>query len=123
MATICWRISNRHSARLDRAMKILVVGNGGREHAILWKLRRDAPEAELYVKAGNAGTGKPSMAVPFDASEIQALAGWGLRESIDLTVVGPEVPLALGIVDHFSAQGLRIFGPTAKAAELESSKA
>lgn len=104
-------------------MKILVVGNGGREHAILWKLRRDAPEAELYVTRGNGGTGKLAMAVPIDASEIQALAGWALRESIDLTVVGPEVPLALGIVDHFSAQGLRIFGPTAKAAELESSKA
>src|SRR5690606_7949296 len=93
------------------------------EHALLWKLRQDAPDAALFVTRGNGGTAGLATSVPIDASEIQALAGWALRESIDLTVVGPEIPLAAGIVDSFSAQGLPIFGPTAKAAEIESSKA
>lgn len=104
-------------------MKILIVGNGGREHALLAKLRQDAPAAEFYITLGNGGTGSIATAIPIEPTEIQALAGWALKENIDLTVVGPEVPLAEGIVDHFSAQGLRIFGPTRAAAELESSKA
>jgi len=104
-------------------MKILVVGNGGREHAILWKLRQELPEAELFVTVGNGGTSGLATSIPLQPLEIQALAGWALREKVDLTVVGPEVPLAEGIVDHFTSQGLAIFGPTSVAAELESSKA
>jgi phosphoribosylamine---glycine ligase len=104
-------------------VKILIVGNGGREHALLWKLRRDAPEAELFVTLGNGGTEGLARALPLKPGEIQALAGWAEEEGVDLTVVGPEGPLALGIVDHFSARGLSVFGPTRAAAELESSKA
>jgi phosphoribosylamine--glycine ligase len=104
-------------------MRVLIVGNGGREHAILWKLSRDVPEAEFFITRGNGGTASLATAIPFDATEIQALAGWAEKEAIDLTVVGPDLPLALGIVDHFTDRGLRIFGPSMMAAELESSKA
>jgi len=104
-------------------MKILIIGNGGREHALLRKLRADAPDATFYITRGNGGTTGLAGAVPIGPLEIQALAGWALLEGVDLTVVGPEAPLAEGIVDHFSAQGLPIFGPTKAAAELESSKA
>ncbi|MEX2583816.1 MAG: phosphoribosylamine--glycine ligase [Gemmatimonadota bacterium] len=103
--------------------KILIVGNGGREHAMLWKLAQDAPDAAFYITRGNGGTEGLATAIPLGPTEIQALAGWALREGIDLTVVGPEVPLAVGIVDHFSSQGLAIFGPSSAAAEIESSKA
>ena len=103
-------------------MKILIVGNGGREHALLWKLRRDAPDARFYITRGNGGTEGIAEHLPLDAAEFEALAGWAQAEAIDLTVVGPEVPLAAGIVDHFAARGLSAFGPTAAAAEIESSK-
>jgi phosphoribosylamine---glycine ligase len=104
-------------------VKILIVGNGGREHALLWKLHRDAPGAHFYITRGNGGTAALAEALPIGADEFEALAGWAQANRVDLTVVGPEVPLAAGIVDHFSARGLPIFGPTAAAAEIESSKA
>lgn len=104
-------------------MKILIVGNGGREHALLRKLKADAPDAEFFITLGNGGTHSLATAIPLKPEEIQALAGWALREGVGLTVVGPEIPLADGIVDHFGAQGLPIFGPSAAAAEIESSKA
>lgn len=104
-------------------MKILIVGNGGREHALLWKLRRDMPDARLYVTRGNGGTDALAEAIPLGATEIQALAGWAEKEGVDLTVVGPEAPLAEGLVDHFAGRGLAAFGPTKDAAEIESSKA
>jgi phosphoribosylamine---glycine ligase len=104
-------------------MKILVIGNGGREHALLWKLRRDAPDAELFVTRGNGGTVGLATPLPLGADEIQALAGWVEKEAVDLTVVGPEAPLAAGLVDHFTSRGLAAFGPTRDAAEIESSKA
>jgi phosphoribosylamine--glycine ligase len=104
-------------------VRILIVGNGGREHALLWKLSRDAPGAELFITRGNGGTAPLARSIPLGAEEIQALAGWAEKEAIDLTVVGPEVPLAQGIVDLLSARGLPAFGPTAAAAEIESSKA
>lgn len=104
-------------------MRILVVGNGGREHALLHKLRQDAPDAEFFITRGNGGTGDLATSIPLGPREIQSLAEWSLKEGIDLTVVGPEVPLNDGIVDHFSAKGLRIFGPTRDAAEIECSKA
>ncbi|CAN5689232.1 phosphoribosylamine--glycine ligase [soil metagenome] len=103
-------------------MKILIVGNGGREHALLWKLRQDAPSAQFFITGGNAGTERLARSIPLKSSEIQALAGWAEKEQIDLTVVGPEVPLADGIVDLFQNRSLRVFGPTSQAARIESSK-
>lgn len=104
-------------------MKILIIGNGGREHAIAWKLRRDAPAAQLYITRGNGGTRELATHLPLDPSDIPALAGWAQANSIDLTVVGPEGPLAEGMVDHFNGAGLAIFGPSRNAAAIESSKA
>jgi phosphoribosylamine--glycine ligase len=104
-------------------MRILIVGNGGRESALLWKLRRDAPDAELFVTLGNGGTAPLATAVPLAPEEIEPLAAWADEARIDLTVVGPEVPLAAGIADRFAAAGLPVFGPTRDAAEIESSKA
>lgn len=103
-------------------MKILIVGNGGREHALLWKLKRDAPDADFFITRGNGGTAELATALPFAPDEIDRLAVWAEHERVELTVVGPEVPLAEGIVDLFTARGLPIFGPTRAAAEIESSK-
>ena len=104
-------------------MKILIVGNGGREHALLWKLRRDAPDAEFFVTRANGGMEGQATSLPLDPGEIQALAGWAEVNGVALTVVGPEVPLAKGIADHFATYNLPVFGPTRAAAEIESSKA
>ncbi|HKP74389.1 MAG TPA: phosphoribosylamine--glycine ligase [Longimicrobiaceae bacterium] len=102
-------------------MKILIVGNGGRESALLWKLRRDAPDAEFFVTKANGGMAG-ATSLPLAPGEIQALAAWVETNGVDLTVVGPEAPLAEGIVDHFQAHGLCAFGPCRGAAEIESSK-
>ena len=99
---------------------MLVVGGGGREHAIAWKLSRDG--AEVLVAPGNAGTALVAENVPISATDIPALVALAQSRQVDLTVVGPEAPLVAGIVDAFTAAGLRIFGPTAKAAQLEGSK-
>jgi phosphoribosylamine--glycine ligase len=104
-------------------LKILVVGNGGREHALLWKLRRDAPDAELFVTRANGGMEGLATSIPLGPGEMQALAGWAEQNDIDLTVVGPEAPLAEGIVDHFVNHGLAVFGPSRAAAQIEASKA
>ncbi len=104
-------------------MKILIVGNGGREHALLWKLQRDAPDARFWITRGNGGTAGLATPLPLDAGEIPALVGWAENEGIDLVVVGPEGPLASGIVDYFLGQGIAAFGPSQAAAEIESSKA
>jgi phosphoribosylamine--glycine ligase len=104
-------------------MRILIVGNGGREHALLWKLRRDAPDAEFYATRPNGGMAPLCEAVTLPPSDVEALAGWAAAHRIDLTVVGPEAPLAAGIVDRFLAHGLPIFGPSRAAARIESSKA
>lgn len=104
-------------------MRILVVGNGGREHALLWKLRRDAPGASFYATRPNAGMADLAEPVEIDPGEVEALAGWAAARSIDLTLVGPEAPLAAGIADRFRKEGLPVFGPSAAAARIESSKA
>jgi len=104
-------------------MKILIVGNGGREHALLWKLRRDAPAAEFFITLGNGGTAPLARSVPIPPTDAPALASWAAGEGIDLTVVGPEAPLAAGIVDQFASHGLAAFGPTRAAAAIEASKA
>ncbi|HIJ89600.1 MAG TPA: phosphoribosylamine--glycine ligase [Deltaproteobacteria bacterium] len=103
-------------------MKILVVGSGGREHALVWKLRQSPRVTEIFCAPGNAGISALATCVKISATAIEELSGFARTEGIDLTVVGPEVPLALGIVDHFEEKGLRVFGPRRNAATLEGSK-
>ncbi|MCM2268629.1 MAG: phosphoribosylamine--glycine ligase [Thermoanaerobaculia bacterium] len=104
-------------------MRVLVVGNGGREHALCWKLRQSAELTELFCAPGNPGIARLADLVPIGADEIHALADFAQEARIDLTVIGPELPLTLGVVDEFRSRGLRIFGPSRAAAELEGSKA
>lgn len=104
-------------------MRILMVGNGGREHTLLWKLKQDAPNAELFATQPNGGMATLAEGVELSPGDTEALAGWAASRSIDLTVVGPEAPLAAGIADRFRAKGLPVFGPSAAAARIESSKA
>jgi phosphoribosylamine--glycine ligase len=103
-------------------MNILVVGSGGREHALAWKLSQSPLAEKLYCAPGNPGTMSFAENVPIPDTEIQKLADFAVEKEIRLTVVGPEVPLTLGIVDEFEQRGLPIFGPSRKAAELEGSK-
>jgi phosphoribosylamine--glycine ligase len=103
-------------------MKVLVIGGGGREHALCWKLRKSPLLAELYCAPGSAGIAQVADVVPIAVEDIQGLADFAAGLKIDLTVVGPELPLSLGLVDEFLARGLPIFGPRKQAAELESSK-
>lgn len=100
--------------------RVLIVGNGGREHALAWKLAQSPDLERLFVAPGNAGT--VLWNVPISAQDISGLVEFALKEKIDLTLVGPEDPLSLGIVDAFQAAGLRIFGPSKAAAQLEGSK-
>ena len=104
-------------------MKILVIGSGGREHALAWKLSQSPRVQQVYVAPGNGGTALSPTLKNVPITDLAALRDWALAEKIALTVVGPEQPLAAGVVDDFRAHGLRIFGPTAAAAQLESSKA
>jgi len=104
-------------------MKVLVVGGGGREHALVWKIAQSQMVDTLYCAPGNPGIASVAECVHIAADEIDALLDFALNEKIDLTVVGPEVPLTLGIVDLFRTKGLLIFGPTQAAARLEGSKA
>lgn len=103
-------------------MKILIIGNGGREHALAWKIKQSPRAKRVFVAPGNAGTGVDAENVPIASDDVPALVKFAKEERIDLTVVGPEAPLALGVVDAFMAENLRIFGPTQAAAQLESSK-
>ena len=106
-------------------MKILVIGSGGREHALAWKLKQSPRVDQVIVAPGNAGTaGEPGLRnVPIAATDIDALLLLAQTEKVDLTVVGPEAPLVAGVVNRFQAAGLRCFGPSAQAAQLEGSKA
>ena len=106
-------------------MKILIVGGGGREHALAWKTAQSPLAENVYVAPGNAGTAmEPNLEnVKIAAADVQGLLAFALREGIDLTIVGPEAPLVLGIVDAFKAAGLKCYGPTQAAAQLEGSKA
>lgn len=104
-------------------MKILVVGSGGREHAISWKLKQSPRVTELYCAPGNAGIGEIAQCLAISAEDLDGLLDFALKNEIDLTVVGPEVPLTMGIVDLFEKHHLKIFGPTQAAAEIEGSKA
>jgi len=104
-------------------MKVLVIGGGGREHALAWRLAQSQRVSKIYVAPGNGGTRADVRYECVDISEPAALRAWAQQEKISLTVVGPEAPLAAGVVDEFRAHGMRIFGPTKAAAQLESSKA
>ena len=104
-------------------MKVLVIGSGGREHALAWKLAQSPRVQTVFVAPGNAGTAAEPQLKNVAITDLDALAEFALAEKIDLTVVGPEAALAAGAVDLFRAAGLRIFGPTQAAAQLESSKA
>ncbi|WKS97912.1 phosphoribosylamine--glycine ligase [Gallibacterium anatis] len=106
-------------------MKVLIIGNGGREHALTWKVAQSPLADKVYVAPGNAGTAKEAKAenVNISATDIPALVNFAKENAVDLTIVGPEAPLVLGVVDAFRAEGLKIFGPTKAAAQLEGSKA
>ena len=104
-------------------MKVLVIGGGGREHALAWKLAQSPKVQAVYVAPGNGGTALDARLENIAITDVKALREWAAAEKIALTVVGPEQPLAAGVVDEFRAHGLRIFGPTKAAAQLESSKA
>ena len=103
-------------------MKVLVVGGGGREHTLVWKIAQSSQVSKVYCAPGNAGTADIATNLPVSDNDIPALLGFARDNNIGLTVVGPEVPLVAGIVDEFEAAGLRIFGPNARAAILEGSK-
>ena len=104
-------------------MKVLVIGGGGREHALAWKLSQSERIQKIFVAPGNGGTARDPNLINVPITDVKALREWAQQEKIELTVVGPEAPLAAGVVDEFRANGLRIFGPTKAAAQLESSKA
>lgn len=103
-------------------MNILIVGGGGREHAIAWRLAQDSCHPALFCAPGNAGTASIAQNIPISAEDVPGLLNWAQSHRPDLTVVGPEVPLCLGITDAFTAAGLRVFGPCQAAARMEGSK-
>lgn len=104
-------------------MKVLVVGSGGREHALVWRLAQSPQVTALFAAPGNPGMARHARCVPIKADALDELGSFAERERIDLTVIGPELPLILGIADRFQAKGLAIFGPSQSAAALEGSKA
>ena len=104
-------------------MKVLVIGGGGREHAIVWSLRKSPKVTEVVCAPGNAGIAQIARCVPVDAGSLEAMVGVAQTERPDLTVIGPELPLSLGVVDELTRLGFRVFGPTKRAARLETSKA
>ena len=114
--------TGRNPYNRAKRMRVLVIGQGGREHAICWKLRQSPLVKEVYAAPGNAGIASVADCVPIGVADIIELADFAEKLKMDLTVVGPELPLTLGIVDEFQKRGLPIFGPTRLAAELEGSK-
>ena len=104
-------------------MKVLVIGGGGREHALAWRLKQSEGVEQVFVAPGNAGTARDAELINLPITDKAALRAWAQANGVALTVVGPEAPLAAGVVDEFRAHGLPIFGPTQQAAQLESSKA
>ena len=103
-------------------MKVLVIGSGGREHALVWKIAQSPKFSQVYCAPGNAGISKLAQCININADNIEKLVDFAQEEKIDLTVVGPELPLSKGIVNEFNQKGLRIFGPSKEATEIESSK-
>jgi phosphoribosylamine--glycine ligase len=103
-------------------LKVLVIGGGGREHALVWKIAQSPKVTKIYAAPGNAGIAELAECVPIKATDIESLASFAERNRIDLTVVGPESPLIAGVVDVFETRGLAIFGPSKEPARLEGSK-
>ena len=103
-------------------MKVLVIGSGGREHALVWKITQSPKVSQIYCAPGNAGISKLAQCININADNIEKLVNFAQEEKIDLTIVGPELPLSNGIVNEFNRKGLRVFGPSKKATEIESSK-
>ncbi len=103
-------------------MKVLVIGSGGREHALVWKITQSKNVDKIYCTPGNGGISELAECVDIEAKDIKSLASFVINKSVDLTIVGPEIPLVYGIVDLFESKGLRIFGPHKNAAVLEGSK-
>ena len=104
-------------------MNVLIVGGGAREHAIAWRVFTSNPKREILAAPGNAGTSALGTNVDIDAEDVDGLLSLAQNRGVDLTIVGPEAPLAAGVADSFADAGLRVFGPTAAAARIESSKA
>ena len=104
-------------------MRVLIIGSGGREHALVWKVKRSALVKKVYCAPGNYGISRDALCIDIPAHDIKRLLAFAVKEKIDLTIVGPEQPLVAGLVDEFEANGLAIFGPNQRAAELEGSKA
>jgi phosphoribosylamine---glycine ligase len=104
-------------------MKVLVIGGGGREHALVWKISQSSRVKKIYCAPGNAGIAQLAQCLSISAEDVKGLTAWAEKERVDLTVVGPEAPLTLGIVEAFKEKEMRIFGPSQKAAEIEGSKA
>ena len=104
-------------------MKVLVIGGGGREHALVWKISQSPAVKKIYCAPGNAGIAQQAECLPLAAEDGPSILSWADKEKIDLTVVGPEVPLMMGLVDAFQERGLRIFGVSQRVAEIEGSKA
>ena len=103
-------------------MKILIIGNGGREHAIAWKINKDDPSTEIFCAPGNAGTALVGKNIAIDVEDITGIVSWASQNKPDLAIVGPEMPLCLGLVDELEKIGVRAFGPSKAAAQLEGSK-
>jgi phosphoribosylamine--glycine ligase len=103
-------------------MKVLVIGSGGREHALVWKLKKSKKVSKLFCAPGNGGISQLARCINMKADNFKGLADFAVRNKINLTVVGPEAPLAMGIVDEFQKRKLKIFGPNKNAAQIESSK-
>src|SRR6185312_10816329 len=103
-------------------MKVLLIGSGGREHALAWKLRQSPRITKLYCAPGNGGIGQEAECVPVDLKNVRSIVDLAKQLNPDVTVVGPELPLQLGIVDEFNHRGWPIFGPTRASAQLETSK-
>lgn len=103
-------------------MKVLVIGGGGREHTLVWRIAQDSTRPEIFCAPGNAGIAGLAKCVPIAADDIDGLLAWAKENKSDLTVVGPEVPLCLGLADAFAAEGLKVFGPCKAAAQMEGSK-
>src|SRR5688572_21898752 len=103
-------------------MKVLVIGKGGREHALIWKLAQSPRVDRVFCAPGNAGTAREGVNVPLETNDFDGLVRFAKKENIGLTAVGPEDPLAQGIVDYFQKEGLKVFGPSKAAALIEASK-
>jgi len=103
-------------------MRVLLIGNGGREHAIAWKLAKSKKLSKLYIAPGNPGTARCGENVPIGATDIGKLISFAKQNKVELAVIGPEDPLSMGIVDAFEKEGIKAFGPSGAAAQLEADR-